>query len=147
MFFYNLHFDTQWEIMLLMWFLFLNILVFLVRRDSGVSLKGGNIPSTWATMLALHLDCSTAALTAHQKVLSIWKPVELKMPDFSDRRRTGISILTSAADIWSSLCPFIKVGLSWEPCIQCSDQFIQLGGTPNWTDSSSTASWRIHVKY
>ena len=40
-------------------------------------------------MLALRLDCSTAALTTHQKVLPIWKVVELKMLDFSDRRRTG----------------------------------------------------------
>ena len=45
-------------------------------------------------MLALRLDCSTAALTTHQKVLPIWKLVELKMLDFSDRMRTGISILT-----------------------------------------------------
>ena len=50
-------------------------------------------------MLALRLeDCSTAALTTHQKVLPIGKLVELKMLDFSDRTRTGISILTSAAD-------------------------------------------------
>ena len=49
-------------------------------------------------MLALRLDCSTAALTTPQTVLSIWKLVELKMLDFSDRTRTGISILTSAAD-------------------------------------------------
>ena len=48
-------------------------------------------------MLALRLDCFTAALTT-QKVLSIWRPVELKMPDLSDRTSTGISILTSAAD-------------------------------------------------
>ena len=48
-------------------------------------------------MLALRLDCSTAALTTPQKVLPIWKLVELKMIDFSDRTRTGISILTSAA--------------------------------------------------
>ena len=48
-------------------------------------------------MLALRLDCSTAALTTTQKVLPIWKLVELKMLDFSDRTRTGITILTSAA--------------------------------------------------
>ena len=53
-------------------------------------------------MLALRLDCSTAALTTHQKVLPIWKLVELKVLDVSDRTRTGISILTSAADY---LCP------------------------------------------
>ena len=47
-------------------------------------------------MLAIRLDCSTAALTAPQKVLPICKLVELKMLDFSDRTRTGISILTSA---------------------------------------------------
>ena len=49
-------------------------------------------------MLALRLDCSTAALNTPQKVLPIQKLVELKMLDFSDRTRTGISILTSAAD-------------------------------------------------
>ena len=57
-----------------------------------------NFPSPWAIKLALRLDCSTAALTTPQKVLPIWKLVELKMLDFSDRTRTGISILTSAAD-------------------------------------------------
>ena len=49
-------------------------------------------------MLALRLDCSTAALPTPQKVLPICKLVELKMLDFSDRMRIGISILTSAAD-------------------------------------------------
>ena len=49
-------------------------------------------------MLALRLDCSKAALTTSQKVLPNWKLVELKMLDFSDRTRTGISFLTSAAD-------------------------------------------------
>ena len=46
-------------------------------------------------MLALSLDCSTAALTTPQKVLPLWKLVELKMLDFMDRARTGISILTA----------------------------------------------------
>ena len=59
--------------------------------------QGPNFPSPWATMLALRLDCSTAALTTPQKVLPIWKLVELKMLDFSDWTRTDISILTSAA--------------------------------------------------
>ena len=49
-------------------------------------------------MLALRLDCSTEALTTPQKVLSLRKLVEFKMLDFSDQTRTGISILTSAAD-------------------------------------------------
>ena len=35
-------------------------------------------------MVALHLNCSTAALTISQKVSSIRKLVELKMLDFSD---------------------------------------------------------------
>ena len=61
--------------------------------------QGPNFPSPWATMLALRLDCFTAALTTPQKVLPIWKLVELKMLDISDRTRTGISILTSAADV------------------------------------------------
>ena len=65
--------------------------------------QGPNFPSPWATMLALRLDCSTAALTTPQTVLSLWKLVELKMLDFSDRTRTGISILTSAADSFSVL--------------------------------------------
>ena len=49
-------------------------------------------------MLALRLDCSTAALATPQKVLPIGKLDELKMLDFSDHTRTGISIVTSAAD-------------------------------------------------
>ena len=57
-----------------------------------------NFPSPWATMLALCLDCSTVALPTPQKALVISKPVELKMIDFSDRTRTDIYILTSAAD-------------------------------------------------
>ena len=60
--------------------------------------QGPNFPSPWAIMLVLRLDCPTAALTTPQKVLSLWRLVELKMLDFSDRTRTGISILTSAAD-------------------------------------------------
>ena len=47
-------------------------------------------------MLALCLYCSTAALTTPQIVLSTWWLVELRMLDFSDCTRTGISILTSA---------------------------------------------------
>ena len=45
----------------------------------------------------LRLDCSTASRTTPQKVLSLCRLVELKMLDFSDHTRTGISILTSAA--------------------------------------------------
>ena len=58
---------------------------------------GPNSLSPLATMLVLPLDCSTVAPTTPQKVLPIWKMVELKIADFSDRTRTGISILTSAA--------------------------------------------------
>ena len=58
--------------------------------------QGPNFPSPQATILALRLDCSTAAPTT-QKVLSTWRLVELKMLDFRDHTRTGISILTSAA--------------------------------------------------
>ena len=58
-------------------------------------LLGPNFPSPWPTMLALHIHYSTAALTTPQKVLPIWKLLELMMIDFSDRTRTGISILTS----------------------------------------------------
>ena len=58
----------------------------------------------WATMLALRLDCSTAALTTPLKDLPIWKLVELKILDFSVCTRTGISILTSTSDqfFWSN---------------------------------------------
>ena len=59
--------------------------------------QGPNFPSPWATILASRLDCSTAALTTPQKVSSNWELVELKMLDFSDHTRTGISILISAA--------------------------------------------------
>ena len=60
--------------------------------------RGPNFPSPWVTMLALRPDCSTP-----QMVLSIRELVELKMLDFRDRTRTGISILTSAADKWQFL--------------------------------------------
>ena len=49
-------------------------------------------------MLASNLDCSTAALPSPQKVSCNYKLVELKMLNFRDRLKTGISILTSAAD-------------------------------------------------
>ena len=71
--------------------------------------QGPNFPSPWAIMLALRLDCSTVALTTPQKVLPIWKLVELKMLDFSDRTRTGISILTSVGDQhWAYIASFFK---------------------------------------
>ena len=54
--------------------------------------QGPNFPSPWAAMLALRLDCSIAALPTPQKVLPIWRLVELKMLDFSGLKRTGISI-------------------------------------------------------
>ena len=61
---------------------------------------GPKVQSPRAAMLVLRPDCSpdcsTAALTTPQKILSISRLVELKMLDFSDRSRTGISILTSA---------------------------------------------------
>ena len=44
--------------------------------------QGPNFPSPWATLLALRLYCSTAALTTPQTVLTIWELVELKMLDF-----------------------------------------------------------------
>ena len=59
---------------------------------------GGALGSASRDHFPLCLDCSTAALTTPQKVLPIRKLVELKMLDFSDCTRTGISILTSAAD-------------------------------------------------
>ena len=77
--------------------------------------QGPNFLSPRATMLALRLDCSTAALITPQKVLSIRRLVELKMLDFSDCLRNGISILTSAADhgFWHFLIFFFKKGKSW----------------------------------
>ena len=85
------------------WFLFSQFFSLFCLEGSWVQPQGPNFPSPWATMLALRLDCSTSALTTPQKVLLFWKLVELKMLDFSDCMRTGISILTSAADhqIWS----------------------------------------------
>ena len=62
--------------------------------------QGLNFPFPRATMLAICLDCSTAAFTTPQKVLSIRRLVELMMLDFSDCTRTGISILKSAPDFY-----------------------------------------------
>ena len=53
-----------------------------------------------------HVGFTPRLLTTPQKVLSLGRQVELKMLDFSDRTRTGISILTSDADL---LFPFITV--------------------------------------
>ena len=69
---------------------------FLVWRDTGVILKGRI--SRLPTMLALRLDCSTGALTAPQKVSPMWRLVELKMLDFSDRTRSGVSFLLKRKD-------------------------------------------------
>ena len=63
-------------------------------------------------MLALRLDCSTAALTTPQKVLPIRKLVELKMLEFSDSTRTGISILTLAVDLLSNYNGFLSLDYS-----------------------------------
>ena len=75
--------------------------------------QGPNFPSPRATMLALRLDCFTAALTTPQKFLPSWKLVELQMLDFSDRTRTVISIWTSAADwkmpLKQKICPFYSI--------------------------------------
>ena len=81
-----------------------NLYMFFGLEGSWAQPQGPNFPSPWATMLALRLDCSKAAITTPQKVLPIWKLVELKMLDFSDRTRTGISILTSAADSMYVVC-------------------------------------------
>ena len=67
--------------------------VFFLWRDFRVSLKGQTLS---ASMFALRLDCSIAALTTPQKVLPIWLLVELKMLDFSDPTSNGISILPTA---------------------------------------------------
>ena len=64
---------------------------FFVWRDIGVSPKGriSHLPEQ---------SCWLYVLIA-QKILSIGKLVELKMPDFCDCTRLGISILVSAADL------------------------------------------------
>ena len=50
-------------------------------------------------MLALHLDCSAAALITVSKALSNLEMVKLKMLQFTDCMRTDISPLTSSADL------------------------------------------------
>ena len=47
-------------------------------------------------MLALHLGYSTAALTTHQKFLTIWELAKLKMLYFSDLKRTDIAICVTS---------------------------------------------------
>ena len=73
-------------------------------RDSRVSLQVLNFLSPRRTVLVLRFDCSKAELTNRQRDLSIWKLVELKMLDFSDCKRTGISILTWTTDKLVSIC-------------------------------------------
>ena len=88
--------------------------IFFGLEGSWGQPQGPNFPSPWATMLALRLDCSTTALTTPQKVLSLWRLIELKKLDFSDRTRTGISILTSAADPFHHFGAFLSVARrSW----------------------------------
>ena len=81
----------------LMMFFFTQIFIFFLGLDGSWGQPlGAKFPvSPWATMLALRLDCPTASLTTPQKVLSIWRLAELKLLDFSDRARIGISSLTS----------------------------------------------------
>ena len=87
----------------------MNLMIFFFGLGgSWVQPQGPNFPFPWATMLALRRDCSTAALTTPQKVL----------PIFSDRTRTGISIVTSAADTslwyyWILFCSWTMLKLSF----------------------------------
>ena len=74
----------------------LDFLFFLSLEGFFGQSLGRISPCPWATMSALHLNCSIAALPTPQKILSNWELVEL-MLDFSNRTGTGISILTSAA--------------------------------------------------
>ena len=71
--------------------------VFLKVLEGSAS--GQNFPSPWATMLALRLYGSNAALTHPQKVLSICNLVCLKMLDFCDRKVIYISFLTYSKDL------------------------------------------------
>ena len=70
------------------------LVVFLGGGIPGLA-SGPNFPSPRVTILALRLDCSTAALT--QKVFSDCKLFVPKMLGFSDPTRTGITTLTLAA--------------------------------------------------
>ena len=49
------------------------LLIFFGLEEFWGQPKGPNFPSPQATMLSLRLDCSKAALTTPQKVLSIWQ--------------------------------------------------------------------------
>ena len=91
--------------------------------DSGFSLSGPNFPCLSAAMLALRLNYFATALIIHEKVSSNCKLVELKILDFSDRTKTGISILTLATDnlVQGQVCVFFSFYtialwpiLSWE---------------------------------
>ena len=85
-------------------------------------------------MVALLLDCSTAALPTPEMVSSNWKPFELKMLDFSDRARTGTSILASVVDWMSPLL---------EPQNQQVDEFysIRKHQTPHFQSLKSLIVW------
>ena len=77
--------------------LFITAFVFFVLEGFCCQPPQPNIPCPWATILALYLNSSSAALTIFQKVLSNWKLLTLKVVDFSDCTRTGFTLLTSAA--------------------------------------------------
>ena len=62
-----------------------------------------------------------------QKVLPICKLVELKMLDFSDRTRTGISILTSAPDVYTTICvTVIAQKFTWAGSFIAIQSFFEL---------------------
>ena len=64
------------------------------------------------SMLTTHLDCSSAALATPQKFLSNWKLVQLRMLDFRDRRRVGISRWQLAIQLWARF-------IEWLLTMQC----------------------------
>ena len=85
----------------------------LVWRDPGVS-RISRLPEQPCWLYALF---STAALTNPQKVLSIWRLVELKMLDFSDRTAYGLFwqfFIASRSGIGGEFCFYVIQSADFE---------------------------------
>ena len=76
------------------------------------SALGPNFLCPWATTLALHLHCSTAALPTPKKALSHWKQLDLELLDF--RNYTGVFFFNPSQPITGPiLSQFQRLTNTW----------------------------------
>ena len=87
--------------------------LFFGLEESWGQPQGSNFPSPWATMLALRIDCSTAALPTPQRVLPVW--------DWLSSRCLLTSVIVRELVFLSWHQPLTKTVLIWKE-IACSIQ-------------------------